>query len=254
MKHWLVLAGWFAMALAALAQTAPDTRRSGFHDMRPETQAMQRDDTQNPAMLWVGEGRNLFQRAPAPQSKACIACHSETSLKGTAARYPAFDAALGRPVNLSHRINLCRQRHQQTQALAPESQSLLSLESYVGHLSRGQPIAPAPDPRLTPFAARGEQLFNRRIGQINLSCAQCHTERPSQRLGASTIPQGHPNAYPIYRLEWQTVSSLARRLRGCMTGVRAEPLAAHSVEMVELELFLASRAAGMLMETPGVRP
>ncbi len=249
------------MALAMLlvmaganAQPAKDARRSGFDDMRPATQAMQRDDSQNPAMLWVAEGEALFQRAPRAQSQACMACHAPASLRGVAARYPAFDTALGRPVSLSHRINLCRQRHQQADALAPESQPLLALETWVAHQSRGEPIAPPEDPRLMPFRARGEKLFQARIGQLNLSCAQCHDARAGQRLGGSTIPQGHPTAYPLYRLEWQAMGSLPRRLRGCMTGVRAEPLAAHSVEMAELELYLATRAMGMPLETPGVRP
>lgn len=253
MRPCLVLALVLA-ALPALAQPARDARRSGFDDMRPATQAMQRDDSQNPAMLWVAEGEALFQRPIGPQSKACIACHSSARLRGVAARYPAFDAALNRPVNLSHRINLCRQRHQQADALAPESQPLLALETWVAHQSRGEPVAPPADPRLAPFRARGEQLFRQRIGQLNLSCAQCHDERAGQRLGGSVIPQGHATAYPLYRLEWQAVGSLPRRLRGCMTGVRAEPLAAHSVEMAELELYLAARAMGMPLETPGVRP
>jgi L-cysteine S-thiosulfotransferase len=241
-------------AHAAWAQSAADTRRSGFEDMRPATQAMQRDDTQNPGMLWAADGEALFQRAPLPHSKACIACHTTASLKGVAARYPAFDATLGRPVTLSHRINLCRERHQQAPALAPESQPLLGLETFVAHQARGEPIAPSADPRLAPFRARGEALYKQRIGQINLSCAQCHDERAGLRLAGSTIPQGHATGYPIYRLEWQGMGSLARRLRGCMTGVRAEPLAAHSVEMAELEVYLATRAAGMRLETPAVRP
>jgi sulfur-oxidizing protein SoxA len=47
---------------------------------------------------------------------------------------------------------------------------------------------------------------------------------------------------------------LQRRLRNCMTGVRAEPHAFGSLEHVELELYLQSRAAGMALETPAVRP
>ena len=253
MKRGLAIALLLA-ATSGWAQTAKDARRSGFEDMRPATQAMQRDDSQNPAMLWVAEGEALFQRPPLPQSKACIACHSTASLRDTAARYPAFDALLNRPVSLSHRINLCRERHQQAPAFAPESQPLLALETWVAHQSRGAPIAVPDDARLAPFRARGEQLYRTRIGQLNLSCAQCHDDRAGLRLGGSTIPQGHATAYPVYRLEWQGVGSLPRRLRGCMTGVRAEPLAAHSVEMAELELYLASRAMGMPLETPGVRP
>jgi len=229
-------------------------RRSGFEDMRPATQAMQRDDSQNPAMLWVADGESLFGAAPLPQSRACIACHTVASLRGTAARYPAFDAALSRPVGLAHRINLCRVRHQQAPALPYEGRELLALETYVAYQSRGEPIAPPADPRLAPFTARGAQLYARRIGQLDLSCAQCHDQRAGQRLAGSLIPQGHATGYPVYRLEWQGVGSLARRLRGCMTGVRAEALAPDSVALVELELYLAGRAMGMRMETPAVRP
>jgi sulfur-oxidizing protein SoxA len=50
------------------------------------------------------------------------------------------------------------------------------------------------------------------------------------------------------------VGSLQRRLRNCMTGVRAEPLAAHSVEMAELELYLASRARACRWKPQAVRP
>ena len=97
-------------------------------------------------------------------------------------------------------------------------------------------------------------MYQQRIGQLNLSCAQCHDQLAGGKLAASVIPQGQATGYPLYRLEWQAVGSLARRIRGCMTGVRAEPVAWGSVEMVELEVYLAERAAGMMSEAPGVRP
>jgi sulfur-oxidizing protein SoxA len=68
------------------------------------------------------------------------------------------------------------------------------------------------------------------------------------------IPQGHATGYPIYRLEWQSMGSLQRRLRNCMAGVRAEPYSYGSLEFVELELYLMSRSRGMAVETPAVRP
>lgn len=250
-----------ALAVAALlgcatAPPAPDTRRSGFDFMAPETQAMQRDDKANPGMLWVQDGEQLWNKQPGAQGKACVACHAaaSSSMRGVAARYPAWDTALARPVNLATRINLCRQRHQQLPQLRPEHQELLALEAYVAHQSRGLPIAPDPDPRLTPFRERGAAMFARRIGQLDLSCAQCHDQLAGGKLAGSVIPQGHATGYPLYRLEWQGLGSLQRRLRGCMTGVRAEPLAANSVEMAELELHLAARAMGLPLETPAVRP
>jgi sulfur-oxidizing protein SoxA len=242
----------------ASAQTpaGTDARRSGFDFMGPSTQAMQKDDSLNPAMLWVQEGESLWRQPAGQGGKACVACHAaaSSSMRGVAARYPAFDERLSRPLTLSQRINQCRQHHQQAAPLRAESQELLSLESYVALQSRGLPVAPPADGRLASFRQRGEQRFLQRMGQLNLSCAQCHDNNAGGRLGSSLIPQAHPTGYPVYRLEWQALGSLQRRLRGCMSGVRAEPFAYGAQELVELELYLAARATGMPLESPAVRP
>ena len=115
-------------------------------------------------------------------------------------------------------------------------------------------MAPPKDARLEPFRQQGQLRFMQRMGQLNLSCAQCHDDNAGGRLGSSLIPQAHPTGYPVYRLEWQAMGSLQRRLRNCMSGVRAEPFAYGAQELVELELYLAERAKDMLVETPGVRP
>jgi len=244
------------IAARPMAPAVADARRSGFDEMSPATQAMQRDDTQNPAMLFVADGEALWRRPAGAEGKSCGSCHAEarTSMRGVAARYPAFDAPLARPVTLGERINLCRTRRQQADAWRPESAELLALEAFVALQSRGQPIAPPDDPHLAPFRSRGEARYGQRIGQLDLACAQCHDDNAGRRLGGSTIPQGHPTGYPVYRLEWQAMGSLQRRLRGCYSGVRAEPPPYGATELVELELFLAARAAGMKVESPAVRP
>jgi len=239
-------AALLALALLTAAATA-DTRRSGFEYMSPATQAMQKDDAANPAFLWVKDGEQRF-------NATCVRCHAAGSLRGVAARYPAWDAKLGKPVTLGGRIEQCQQRHVQGPPLGAESEARLALEAYVAHQSRGQPIAPPTDPRLAPARERGAQLYAQRFGQLDFSCAMCHDRAPGQRLAGSTIPQGHATAYPLYRLEWQALGSLQRRLRHCMSGVRAEPFAFDSDELTALELFLMQRAAGMPIETPGVRP
>jgi L-cysteine S-thiosulfotransferase len=253
----LALAVWVTGS-GASAQTPAgnDPRRSGFEFMGPSTQAMQKDDALNPAMLWVKEGESLWAQAAGQSGKACVSCHAaaSSSMRGVAARYPAFDERLSRPLTLGQRINQCRQHHQQAPPLRAESQQLLSLEAYVTLQSRGLPLAPPADERLTPFRQRGEQRFMQRMGQLHLSCAQCHDNNAGGRLGSSLIPQAHPTAYPVYRLEWQALGSLQRRLRGCMSGVRAEPYAYDALELVELELYLAARARGMMLEAPAVRP
>jgi sulfur-oxidizing protein SoxA len=130
----------------------------------------------------------------------------------------------------------------------------LGLTAYIGRQSRGMPIAAASDPRLAPFIAAGRILFEQRQGQINMSCAQCHDDNWGKRLAGNLVPQAHPTGYPIYRLEWQSLGSLRRRLRNCITGMRAEPYEPDAHEYVALELFLMQRARGMPIETPAVRP
>ena len=241
-------------ALLSLAATAQ--RMSGSAFMGPSTQAMQHDDSVNPAMLWVKEGETAWRRGDEGNGKSCASCHgeAESAMRGVAARYPAFDAQAGRPINLGQRINQCRVRRQSAAALPAESDALLGLESYVALQSRGMPAAAPDDARLQPYTERGQARWQQRMGQLNLSCAQCHDQHWGKRLGSSVIPQAHATGYPIYRLEWQAMGSLQRRLRNCLAGVRAAPYPAGSPELVELELYLAQRARGMEMEAPAVRP
>ena len=231
-------------------------RRSGYDFMSRETRAMQDDDTANPGMLAVLEGGALWTRKAGPAGRACADCHGEarTSMKAVAARHPAFDAARGRPVSLEQRINACRVDRQQMPALAYESRELLALTAYVARQSRGEPIAVAVDARTQPFLDAGRATFHRRQGQLNLACSQCHDDQWGRRLAGNVIPQGHPTGYPLYRLEWQSLGSLQRRLRNCLVGIRAEPYEYGAPELVDLELYLMWRARGMTMDSPAVRP
>jgi sulfur-oxidizing protein SoxA len=120
--------------------------------------------------------------------------------------------------------------------------------------SRGLPIVIAAEDKLRPFIEAGEALFGRRQGQLDIACKQCHEDKWDRRLGGNPITQAHPTAYPVYRLEWQSLASLQRRLRACMASLRAQPYDYGSEELVNLELYLMWRARGMNMESPGVRP
>jgi sulfur-oxidizing protein SoxA len=249
---------FIALAIAPVfaAEIAPQDRRSAYADMSPSTKAMQDDDSANPATLFVLDGEALWNQKAGAANRSCADCHGDAtqSMKGVAARHPAFDAKLARPVDLEERINISRAEHQRAEAFRFESRELSALTAYVARQSRGEPIAEATDPRLAPFLAAGRDLFHLRQGQLNLSCALCHDDNWGKRLAGNIVPQGHPTGYPLYRLEWQDIGSLQRRLRNCISGMRAEVPDYGSPEMVDLELFLMQRARGMPMESPAVRP
>jgi len=253
------LAGQASVAQTLKANEQPsaqpkDNRQSSYALMSAATRAMQDDEALNPATFWVLDGQTLWNEATGKKNLSCAQCHGDAavSMKGVAASFPKIvhNSLLG----LEGQINMCRETKQQASPLVLESKPLLSLATYIGHASKGMPIMVERTPNNAADLDAGQRLFDQRLGQLNLSCAQCHTERAGLKLGGNLIPEAHPTGYPIYRLEWQTVGSLQRRLRNCMTGVRAEPYALGSKELVQLELFLMWRARGMPLETPGVRP
>ena len=164
-------AGAIAVALliagSAFAAEIPQAdRRSGYDFMKPDTKAMQDEDTANPGMLWVLDGEGLWKRKAGAANKACADCHDDarTSMKGVATRYPAFDKATGRPVDLEQRINSCRINHQQATPLPSRAASCwrsrpLSRGSRTAHQSK-----PAADPQLAPFIEKGARALHAAAG------------------------------------------------------------------------------------------
>jgi L-cysteine S-thiosulfotransferase len=174
-------------------------------------------------------------------------------MRGVAARYPAADPASGKVFDLEARIDDCRTRRQQAASLPRESDDLLSLTAFVAHQSRGLPFAVSIDGPSGAAFERGRAFYFERHGQMNLACTQCHDLNWGKRLLAENVSQGHGNAFPVYRLEWQNLGSLQRRLRACLFGIRAAMPAPGAPILTDLELYLAWRAQGLPIETPGVR-
>jgi sulfur-oxidizing protein SoxA len=262
-KRWFVLLLVVLWAQPLFAETrsfahrpdlSADVIESGTVFLTPETRSLQEDDFANPGYLWVDRGRELFTGTQGATS--CAGCHSEPdalSLKGAAARYPQYEPRLGRLLNLEGRINQCRARYQELPSLRYESEDLLALAAYVANLSRGMAFDVRIEGQEKPFYEQGRAYFFQRRGQLNLACNQCHDDNWGKLLRGDRISQGHPNAWPGYRLEWQTFGSLHRRLQDCDAGVRAQPNAGGSEVYTNLELYLAWRARELPLESPGVR-
>jgi len=243
-----------AIPLAGITAQTPtrtlplDAVRSGITFAGADVQAMQRDDFANPGMLWVDRGRKLWSEKPGTAAPSCADCHGDVdrSMRSVATRYPAYSADAKRVVDLETRIEGCRVARQHLAPLTHESEDLLALTTYVAYASRGLPVKVAIDGPAGGAFERGRQFYVTRHGQMNLSCAQCHEQNAGKQLFGETISQGHGVAFPAYRLEWQMVGSLARR-------IRAEMPPAEAPELAEVALYLAWRAEGLPLEVPGVR-
>ena len=245
----------FSASALAAEPKRPEPLKSGIDFSGAEVRALQQDDFSSPAMLWITRGEKLWNEPAGKSEKSCAGCHQDAraSMKGVSAKYPKVDPGTARLTNIEGRINQCRERNQQTAPLRYESDELLALTAYVGMQSRGVPVNVVIDPQNQRNFRRGADIFYTRMGQMNLACTHCHDRNFGRKLLNDTISQGHGNPYPVYRLEWQTMGSLHRRLRACFFGVRAELPPAGSQDLLDLELFLAWRSQGLIVETPGVR-
>ncbi|WP_198374437.1 sulfur oxidation c-type cytochrome SoxA [Neoroseomonas rubea] len=240
-------AGFALLACATLAGAA-EIRPSRDY-LSPELRAQQDDPSRHPGWLWVEEGEALWRRG----ARSCASCHGDIAgMRGVSARYPTV-AADGALLNLEGRIERCRTEHQGEAAFGYESEPLLSLTAAIAQRSRGLPVSVATDGPAAAFLEEGRRLFGMRQGQLNLSCGQCHDDNAGRRLRGDVISNGLPTGYPAYRLEWNTLGSLHRRLRACSLGVRAEQFPLGSPEYLALELLLAARANGQPVEAPGLR-
>ncbi|WP_372618938.1 sulfur oxidation c-type cytochrome SoxA [Falsiroseomonas sp.] len=238
------LLGCVVAALAGAGEIRPS------HDyLSPELRAQQADPSRHPGWLWVDEGEALWRRG----ERSCQSCHGDiASMAGVATRYPAV-AADGALLNLEGRIERCRTQQQSLPAFGYESDALLSLTAAIALRSRGMPMSVAVEGPAAPFLEEGRRLYETRQGQLNIACTQCHDDNAGRRLRGDVISNGLGTGYPAYRLEWNAVGSLHRRLRACQLGVRATQFELGAPEYLALELFLADRARGLPVEAPGLR-
>ena len=228
---------------------------SGWRFRSRETQSLELDDFENPAMVAVDQGEALWASVDGSQGKSCQECHNEASesMKGVRAGYPKWNAKLNKPHTLETQINECRTERMGADKWKWESGNMLGMTAYVGLQSRGMPVKVQTNGPMADWHAKGKDLYFTRVGQLNMSCANCHQENYGKMIRADHLSQGQANGFPTYRLKWGGLGSLHRRFKGCMDNIRATPYKRGSDEFIALEVYLASRGEGLSVETPAVR-
>lgn len=231
-----------------------DTLYSGWRYRSDETQALQADDFENPAMVAVEYGLELWETAAGPESKSCADCHGDVSeLAGLRAVMPKWSDTANQPWALEQWINWSITEHQGAEAWKWESAEMLAMTALVGMQSRGMAMAPEQSERMQPWHDKGQELYYTRVGQLDMACSNCHEDNAGNMIRADHLSQGHVNGFPTYRFKWQGLGSMHRRFSGCMKNIRATPYKRGSDEFVALELYLATRGAGLGIESPSVR-
>ena len=228
---------------------------SGYEFRNKETKMLQDDDFDNPAYIWVDAGEELWSTVDGAAGKSCAECHGDASdsMKGVKASYPKWNDAKGRPLTLQQQVNDCRTERMQAEEWDWESDEMLGMAAYVASQSRGMPVAVKTDGQMTPWFEKGKDIYYTRVGQLDMSCANCHKDNYGKNIRADMLSQGQINGFPTYRLKWQKLGSVHRRFKGCMTNIRAKPYDVGSDEFVALELYTAWRGQNLPVESPAVR-
>jgi L-cysteine S-thiosulfotransferase len=251
--HSLQFALTVLIALPVGFVAAQEKRTSGSVYLSKQMQDLQNDATRNPISLWQERGQSLWQGQ-------CKSCHEEIStLKRSAVTFPRLGADGKSVVNLEDQILRCQSRRQPTPNTL-ESEEVLSLSASLHLAAKNERIAVVA-PSSTQATSiewqsrlkSGEILYQTRIGRMNLACMHCHDQKVGAQMRADTISQGHPTGFPIYRMSWQGMGSIDRRLRACYSGVQAAIPPAGSADLRDLELYLKVRANGMPLDGPSIR-
>lgn len=228
---------------------------SGWVFRSDETQALQMDDFDNPGMLDVDRGMEMWATAEGTEGKSCADCHSEIAdnMGEVRATYPKWNDEAEEVRTIAMQVNACRTERMGAEPLKYDGSDLLAMEAAISFVGRGQTVNVAIDGPAEATWQAGKDIYYTRFGQLDLSCANCHEQNYGNYIRADHLSQGQINGFPTYRLKNTQLNGVQNRFRGCIRDTRAETYAIGSPEFVALELYVASRGNGLSVEGPSVR-
>ncbi len=229
---------------------------SGWHYRTDSTRAMEADSFANGGMLGVEQGAALWSTVEGSEGKSCESCHQDaaTSMAGVGAIYPKWHEESGRPMNIELRINACRVDNMGAEPYKFDKGGQKPLTAFIKHQSLGEPVkVNLEEGEMQKWWEAGKELYYKRTGQLNLSCASCHELNNGKHIRADHLSQGNVNGFPTYRLKQGNLISLHNRFRGCIRDTRAEFPDAFSDDLMALEVYTTWRGQGLSVETPAVR-
>ena len=225
---------------------------SGWVFRSDETQALQLDDFDNPAFVFIDQAAEAFEVAEGTVEKACSDCHANVEdFKGLRAAMPRVKD--GKLQTMEDQINQCRTEQMGAEPWKWSGGAMQAMVALIGLQSRGMPMNVEINGDAKPFWEKGKEIYYTRHGQLNMACANCHEDNYGNNIRADHLSQGQLNGFPTYRLKNAKLNSIHARLFGCIRDVRAEPYKVGSDEFRALELYVSSRGNGLTIETPSVR-
>ncbi len=206
------------------------------------------DAFENPSIFSVELGEELF-------AQSCQTCHKKTTdFIAWASTMPKFETRLNKVIGIEEFIT----RH----ALATtgdkyllQTEQNLALAIYLRYIANGQEIAiDTRDAQTQAAIKRGEALANRKIGQLNFACMDCHAISVNKWIRGQYLiePIGMYDHFPTYRTSRGEIWDIRKRFQWCGVAIRANELPPDAPEYGDLEIYLADINKGRLLNVPGL--
>lgn len=197
----------------------------------------------------VDAGAELYEG-----SKTLQACFPDTTIGGD---YPYFDTKKNEVVTLTAAINACLTNAGE-EKWNEKKGKMADLEAYFANETKEaekKVDIKIPSAQAAAAYERGKEFYYSQRGYLKLSCAECHVQGAAQRVRNESLSQllGHTTHFPVYRLKWQGLGTLERRMEGCVKDQGQNPPKTNSQEMKELIYFMAYMSNGMSVDGPDIR-
>jgi sulfur-oxidizing protein SoxA len=227
----------------------------------------------NPAELWEARGEDLWKQARGPRKATLEKCDLGLGpgvVKGAFAQLPRYFADTDKVQDVESRLVTCMvtlQGYTEDDAKknpfsAPGRHSdLEALASYVASESKGMKLnAPIRHAREQEAFELGQQLFYRRAGPHDFSCATCHADQ-GKRIRLQDLPkltepkeaQKVFTTWPAYRVSQGSVRTMQHRLFDCYWQMRHPQLDYASETATALMVFMAKFANGGEVNAPALK-
>ena len=187
-------------------------------------------------------------------SKALQACFPDVTIGGD---YPYFDEDRKEVITLTVAINECITKAGGKKWNEKKGE-MANFEAYIA--AQTKEAEKTVDIKIESADAaaayeRGKEYYYSQRGYMKLSCANCHVQGAGQRVRNESLSQllGHTTHFPVYRLKWQGLGTLERRMEGCVKDQGQNPPKPSSKEMRELLYFMAYMSNEMPIDGPDIR-
>ncbi len=257
----------FFSGLAAVAQDASEKEIERYR-------AMISDPLSNPGYLAVDRGEVLWAEKRGTKNVSLETCDlglGAGKVEGAFAQMPRFFADGGKVMDLEQRLLWCMQNIQglDTKDVVTRrfsgpgrASDLEDLVAFIANKSNGMKIAvQLKHPKEQEMAAVGEELFYRRGGVMDFSCATCHADE-GKRIRLQGLPnlskpgkqpQDTMASWPTYRVSQGALRTMQHRLWDCYRQQRWPVPEYASDSVTALTVFLNKQAMGGEINVPSIK-